>query len=222
MTIILIFGNQGAGKTLYMTKLGKMESLNGKKIFSNYHVNYPHERITFENMLQCKYKDGVLLVDEGAQFGLDARGFYNKNNKELTQTFYTQLRKKNLICIITAQKPRQLDVRIREMSNIQIFCKKQILIENRWCDVIQSQQFAKSIPIKIITWVIHKDIDKDKITSFTDANKYFDEYDSSEVIQDESAKYNKKRGEQDSKEKIKNKNKKKAKGSVKSKSKEIK
>ena len=179
--IILVFGSQGSGKTLYGTMQGYNYYKKGYKVYSNYQLNYPHEQLDFDRMMDCNYNNAVIILDEAHLWGLDARDGMSKQNKGLVKKFIVQIRKQGVILLCISQQFRQLDVRLRENAEIVIRCKKYALINKRIKEVFQSENFNKDVPIIIETEITNLDTDKTVYKRFI-ANDYYGLYDTSQVI----------------------------------------
>jgi len=115
----LAIGKQGSGKTVFITKLlvNDLEKKD-RPVFSNYTlkgINYEH--ITLEYVLNkldeehTYFNNSILLFDE-IHLYLDSLDFMRKNNRRL-QTFFSQLRKRNILLLATTQYIMNVDIRIR-------------------------------------------------------------------------------------------------------------
>ena len=119
----LIIGPQGSGKTLLgvalLFELSKI--FPEKKIFSNTDLyNIKYEKYNFDGLLEnikynnSYYDNSVILFDEIHIF-LNSLDYYKKQNR-LVQGFFSQLRKRKIILIGTAQYILNVDVRIRRQA----------------------------------------------------------------------------------------------------------
>ena len=137
----LTLGQQGSGKTLFITKHLVDNYTSQRKVYSNYSLfNIPYEPITFDNRLEVEkgsidilkkleeddnfFNNSIMLLDE-IHIYFDSRDFM-KNNVRPIQTFFSQLRKRNILLLATTQYILNLDIRIRrqalavfEMRNIK-------------------------------------------------------------------------------------------------------
>lgn len=120
--IIAITGNFGAGKTLLATFLALTYKANhNMNIFSNYKfVGVDYRKVTFEEVAKMPdwLRNGVLVLDE-MQIGADSYNSMGKNVKLLT-TFITQIRKRDIILVITTQRFKMVAKRIRLLINYYI------------------------------------------------------------------------------------------------------
>jgi len=110
----LIVGKQGSGKTLFATMLAFAEYGKGRKVYSNYPLNFPHEPITNVKVLR-EAKDGTILIDEAYEMA-DARRSTSIKNVIISEIL-AKARKHRLRYIFIAQYYKTVDVRIREHAD---------------------------------------------------------------------------------------------------------
>ena len=139
---IAIVGDFGGGKTLLLTFFGLIyHSQENMNIFANYDLyGVDFRKITFEEVSKMPLwlKDGVLLLDE-VQVGADSYNFFAQDVKQITQ-FITQIRKRNIILIVTSQRLNFIAKRIRQLINFYIEVKamnKRGLIQVKTFDVAE-------------------------------------------------------------------------------------
>ena len=119
----LIIGPQGSGKTLLSVALlfELSKKYPDKRVFSNtdlYGIDY--EKFNFDDLLNNikndnhYYDNSIILFDEIHIF-LNSLDYHKKQNR-LVQGFFSQLRKRRIILIGTAQYILNVDVRIRRQS----------------------------------------------------------------------------------------------------------
>lgn len=175
----LAIGKQGSGKTLFITKLLYSE-LDHRPIFSNYTLHgLDYQPITLNSDIPSNkekidilktldenpnfFNHSIMLLDE-IHIYLDSLDFMRKNNRRL-QTFFSQLRKRDILLLATTQYIMNLDIRIR-----------------RQCMNV----FEMSHIYKGLFQVITHDIDgyfTHEISRYNvDLSEYFDKYDTNEVI----------------------------------------
>lgn len=127
----MAIGQQGSGKTLFITKL-LVDSYNNRKIYSNYTLyGLPYTKITLNrdsaedvpklfDMLKDNpdiFNDSIILIDE-IHLDLDSRDFM-KNNQRQIQVFFSQLRKRNILLLATTQYIMHVDIRVRrQLKNV--------------------------------------------------------------------------------------------------------
>lgn len=130
--MIGVFGNLSQGKTaLVYWLLLYLPELNEKKyIFTNSETNLKKAVImNFDEIIEMSknnpkfFQDSVLFIDE-IHWIVDARRANSTLNVDYTQ-FLTQLGKIDCVLIYTSQIfSSQIDLRLREMTDIIIFCEK--------------------------------------------------------------------------------------------------
>lgn len=126
----IAIGKQGSGKTAFITK-HLVDNLNtNRKIYSNYSLfeGIKYERITFDSKRDKKaidilkmleedsnyFNNSIMLIDE-IHLYFDSRDFMSKN-KRIIQTFFSQIRKRNILLLATTQYIIHLDIRIRRQA----------------------------------------------------------------------------------------------------------
>ncbi len=123
--ILTLEGVQGTGKSLTATALCYIEHIqNRKKIFSNNHLNFPHQYFGPEYFLDHvdddTLTDCVLMLDEAYLFS-DSRSSGAKINKLFTY-FFVQTRKRGVDLIVCAHHIDTLDKRLRRAADIRGTC----------------------------------------------------------------------------------------------------
>jgi len=117
--LVGIQGRMGTGKTLTMTIMAEfLRRALHTQTHANYGLQHSHRLLTLDDV--WKLDGGVLCFDE-IWLTLDARR--SGGNVGLTR-FINQTRKKKLIVFYTTQHIRQVDVRVRDATDILISCDK--------------------------------------------------------------------------------------------------
>lgn len=121
--VIGLKGLKGGGKTLVMTVLLYLEYLEGKKIYTNYEVSFPHEILDVDKLVRLdkSLENAVIGIDE-LHMICDARR-HGKRQNILMSYFVLQSRHRSVNFYYTTQFDRQIDVRIRENTDINIVCE---------------------------------------------------------------------------------------------------
>lgn len=144
--IIAIVGNLRGGKTLTLSYLAFNEWLKGQQIYSNYFLDFSkdQERVTFldvkkknrkneeQERLNAEYEklgQGFLAFDEIWQYA-DARKTSTREN-ELVSKILLRAGHEGFNVAYTTQRMRQVDVRLREITNFIFFPK--MMLNNRIC-----------------------------------------------------------------------------------------
>lgn len=118
-------GTVGSGKTLSMTEQAYRYHQQGLKIYANYGLSFEHEVLTkkrFNELIedQEELQDCVILLDE-IQIWLDSRASMGKKRRIITY-FLLQTRKRNVRLLYTTQFFHQIDKRLRDVSDIVVYC----------------------------------------------------------------------------------------------------
>ena len=168
----LAIGAQGSGKTLLsvalLFELSKI--FPNKKIFCNttlYNINY--EKYDFDSLLENiknnnnYYDNSIILFDEIHIF-LNSLDYYKKQNR-LVQSFFSQLRKRRIFLIGTAQYILNVDVRIRRQAR-------------RVFEVYKHNNHIYEVNVHLIDGYFTQHID----TVYLKLDKYYNKYDTYEII----------------------------------------
>lgn len=112
-------GNMGAGKTLSQSIFAEyLSKMTGAPLYANYSLQ---ESIPVTKMSQLWDLDFAILCIDEIWINMDARLW--KDNVTLTR-FINQSRKKRLIVLYTTQHIRQVEMRVRNATDILILCEK--------------------------------------------------------------------------------------------------
>lgn len=140
MTLFIITGKIGSGKTLILTILGYMMATKyHENIYANYFLKFPYKQLDISNL----YKIGrraIVLLDEG-YIWIDARVSSSNQNRVASYT-QNQSRKRHIHILITTQLFSQLDLRYRQQCDGIIDCSCTYYITN---DEIYTDAFMYDI-----------------------------------------------------------------------------
>ncbi len=178
----LFSGKQGSGKTLMQTKIAfdNYEENPTLKVFSNYELKgMPFCYVTFNSEIEVNkekldiltqldedpdfFNNSIMLLDE-IHLYLDSLDFMRRNNRRL-QTFFSQLRKRNILLLGTTQYVMNLDIRIRRQ------CMNVIEMKHIKKDIFQSD-----------TYDIDGYYTEFKNSHLIDLSGYYDKYNTFELI----------------------------------------
>jgi zona occludens toxin (predicted ATPase) len=122
MALKLAQGVKGSGKTSLVTKIAYDAYKKGRKIFCNYTLKFPYNKINLAELLSSsnQLQDAVLIIDE-AQLYFDCRLSYQKANR-LFSYIALQSRKRNLDVILTSQQVDNVDIRVRRNLDTLFTC----------------------------------------------------------------------------------------------------
>ena len=171
------FGDIGSGKTLTMTRYAYAYYLAGYKIFSNYNLNFPHEKITPDLLKQIVREDlnfdgkTIFCLDEFDMW-VDSRSSMSKTNK-IIGYFTKQVRKKKIQMLIATQFKHTLDKRVRGLIRITVLCEPKTFDLKYKDDTVEPLLF------------IYTTYEKDGRVMFKKrffANPFFNLYDTEELI----------------------------------------
>lgn len=161
--LVNIFGGLGSGKTLLLTILGYNGFMKGKKVYANYKTTFA-QPITLKQILLKDFEpNSILLLDE-IYTKLDSRFSWNKTSVFITH-FIFQSRKLGVDIYATEQLRRSVDIRFRELADVNVFCE---FANNRF-----TYLFIKDY--KKFTLCLHYNV----------AKKFFTMYNTNEIIDDE-------------------------------------
>lgn len=169
--LFIAIGEQGSGKTVMITKLATEDHLEtNRKIYSNYTLNkLAFERITLKIILDNiekkpdMYNNSIILLDE-IHLYVDSYEFMSKHNK-IIQNFFSQLRKRNILILATAQYIMNVDIRVRRQ------CKNVFDMEHIYKDLF------KVTTSKLDGYITYP------ISSYNVVlSDYYDSYDTNELI----------------------------------------
>ena len=184
MSLRVITGYKGAGKTCLATKFAIEGYRQGKPVFSNYSLTFPYTPINIKDMLENpeSVKNGVILIDE-AQTWVDCRCSGAKKNR-LFSYLMLQGRKRKIDIIMTTQQLGNVDVRIR--NNLEHLYECHALVKT----VVKGKKMLRSagdkeienhlVDLIRVVWLDYT-LGKKKKMIF-DPHPYFELYDSDEFV----------------------------------------
>ena len=179
--IHLVVGKQGSGKTVYVVKKAYDYYKQGKTIYSNVDLKFPYKLLDYDDIINCRLDNAMVIIDEAHQL-LGSRSSMSRINNEITTSFISMVRKKNLDLFLTTQHERKIDARIREMEMDYFYlCTRYAFIKGEWKEVLHNQDVDKNTPINIKIKVIEVDTGTEIIGYFR-ANPYFKMYDTRQII----------------------------------------
>jgi len=159
--LIGIMGPMGQGKTLVMSILMQYMRIKMRiPLASNYDL-LKSKRISTTSEL-WGLSAGIFGYDE---LWLDLDSRESKKNVFLTRLI-NQSRKKKLLIMYTTQHIRQVDVRVRNATDILIICKK--VNDGHWFQIVDWQ---------------YRELRRKYFISFEEASKFYNVYDTYQVLQ---------------------------------------
>lgn len=194
--IIVFIGSRNSGKTLSMSIELYKKYQQGYKIYSNYHLNFPHTEITVDDILAFAeagmyFGNSIFAIDE-AHIWFDS---YSKGKRNMIFSYFLNQSSKNDIDVyLTTQFSRQIFIRIRLNTEIVVesSCKVILWKDKDSLPVILENYRQKPHDYFTDVYVYNKiikfsDTGNDKVTSrMYHANKYFKLYDTRQVVKQQT------------------------------------
>lgn len=187
--LIGIVGELGTGKTTVLTWLGYRAYLKGRTVYANYGVKFPHIKVINPGDI-IKMQNGVFLGDE-LWVWLDSRMAQRRKNIMLAEILRLS-RKKHLDIIYTTQYWKQMDIRIRVITDIvmipEIKSSKKCIVHVLNCsgDLISKMRFNPSVVWKLFD--SYSDIYYDKETNLEEIAKQIKIDDKYKLLKSKKAK----------------------------------
>lgn len=129
MYVWVFTGNLGEGKTFGMSVIAHYFAARARRarlpvdIYANYGLLGSKPLVNYKDFFHvAKSPNSICLMDE-AHVNLDSRLFHKGSNIYMTQFFF-YLRKLHTSLFMTTPNIRNLDSRIRLLTNILVFCRK--------------------------------------------------------------------------------------------------
>jgi hypothetical protein len=171
--LIGIEGGLGCGKTLAMTYLGYLAKTKyHSKVSSNYFTKFADTFIDSEQSFN-EFRSGMMLLDE-IWLWSDSRKSSSKRNEIVNKIPLTS-RKRRLIIVYTSQQLGQVDLRIRNITDIFVRVKLKIIKDTKGNPLLDQ----KGRPLKICIMRFRK-CPLRKIVFL--ANTMYDLYDTEEEV----------------------------------------
>lgn len=169
MTLTIVLGGLGSGKTCLLTFLALKHDENAGQVWANYSIsceNYHYLRP--EDLLKLGQGD-MANIDEAYNW-LEARTSSKGTNRYLSYIVY-QSRKRDLKINLTAQMISSIDVRFRTMADIIVQCEKK---SNRFAYTVN---LATSKGFKVKHFAIPFTLAEEKIWPYYDTFEIIDPLD---------------------------------------------
>lgn len=182
--IYLVVGRQGSGKTLWMVYRAYKHYLEGLKVYSNIHLKFPYKKLDYNKIVNCEYKNAVIIIDE-AQLLLSSRRSMSKVSISIVDGFISMARKNNLKIYLSTQFPFKVDIRIREEKDFMFMCERHAYIGNSWCKILNPDSLPYDVPVMIKIF-IQDSFDHNTVEDCLHANPYYPLYDTSQVVRIEN------------------------------------
>jgi hypothetical protein len=191
--IIGFIGQRGSGKTLSMSIELYKKYLQGYKIYSNYHLNFPHTIITVDDLMTFAesgmyFGNSIFAIDE-IHIWFDSRASGKKRNV-IFSYFLNQSSKNDIDVYYTSQFSRQVEVRMRLNTEVVVesVCRTFVWKDDYSPPVILENYRPKPNDYKTKAYITNfitkfSDTGADKLTKrIYSGDKYFKLYDTRQVI----------------------------------------
>lgn len=195
--IIGFIGQRGSGKTLSMTIELYKKYKQGYKIYSNYHLNFPHTAITVDDLIAFAesgmyFGNSIFAIDE-IHIWFDSRCSGKKRNI-IFSYFLNQSSKNDIDIYYTSQFSRQVEIRMRLNTEIVVESVARVVVYQTPTSkpVILENYRPKPNDYKALSYITNfitkfSDTGQDKVTKrMYKGNKYFNLYDTKQVIKQQS------------------------------------
>lgn len=164
MPLASVYGDLGSGKTLLLTYIAAHVEEN-IPILANYTLRLPNYRPLEPEMLyDLKYDRALVLIDE-AYTWLESLVTGSKINRYWSYILF-QSRKRGLEMFITAQLPRTINIRFKEMSEINVYCMR---IREGFKYIVEREKMGE---------IYYKSY----VLPFAKAEKYYPLYDTLQIV----------------------------------------
>ena len=182
MTIHLILGRQGSGKTLLMVKLAwdYYHRAKNAKIYTNFHLKFPYRHLHFKEIINCQLTDCKTFLDE-VHLLLPARRSMKSTSVKICDRFLSMARKQNNEIYGSTQIARKVDVRFREEADYLYFCSKWAYINERWVEILH-ESMLRDDDLVMIKVEVEDTITGNMVRFAFNGNKYYDLYDTREIV----------------------------------------
>lgn len=138
--VIGFIGRMGSGKTLNMSKYATYFSQRlHMPVYANYHLV---NATVFTDFRELEKMQNIVIAYDEIHIDFDSRDWDKKIRYQFTQWF-TQLRKRGIIFLYTAQRHNTLEKRIRENTDYLIMCQRK---KHALCEYILDAQLNSQEP----------------------------------------------------------------------------
>lgn len=148
-------GSLGSGKTLSMTFWARLLSYRTKMpVYTNYETSFGQKVTKWDELI--KIDNGIVCLDEVHAIGFDSRTSAKSFSQAKRTHFILQTRKKNMLVLYTSQHIRQVDLRLRNITDYLILCSKKGETINNQVIKYLSDEIGRNIRLlevsKIYPW----------------------------------------------------------------------
>lgn len=126
MTVTFFVGKPRTGKTLHQTMNAYYDYQNGREIYANYNLHFPHIRVGIEDLLKIPFDDvdrhPKTIVLQEIDKWFDARRSGREENVYLS-SLTGQSGKRNIDILYDSQFPTRIDKSLRDVTDLHIMCE---------------------------------------------------------------------------------------------------
>ena len=190
MAITITEGIVGAGKSVVLTYHGYKAYRQGKTVYANYRLAFPHKRLNLKNIVQelPRLRDATILFDE-AQNQVSARQFMSQNNIMFSK-FVKQTRKAGIDLHIATQQAIGIDIDIRRNLHVleTVFPYRLVLqngqkvLRKATLQEIEGRQVDRIVIKKTLYWAEESGKEAPVEWSILNPTRYFKMYDTRETF----------------------------------------
>jgi len=163
MPLCDVYGDLGSGKTLFLAYIALHEP--DVPILSNFPIRTPNRKpLEPEMLMDLPYPKAVIMIDE-AYTWLESLVTGSQMNRYWTYILF-QSRKRGLYFYITAQLPRTINIRFRELADFTVWCSRGV------------NGFQYTIEKETVSGIYMKSY----TLPFAKAEKYYGLYDTLQVV----------------------------------------
>jgi len=170
--LINVFGAMGSGKTLFLTLIGYCYKQKGYNVFANFKLKFPSKILTLNQLIDREIPSNTVLLLDEVYTLLESRLSYSALNILISHLVF-QSRKMNVDIFTTSQLKRSVDVRLRDIADYNILAEKH---KKGFYYFIFFQNEIKTL-----------------FLPFENAQKFYNLYDTTEVVEDYSFKLKRKK-----------------------------
>lgn len=145
-------GTLGGGKTLSMTYWARyLHAKTGRPVYTNYDTVFSTRVNTWKELTEIE--NGIVCLDEIHIIGFDSRTSAKSFTQAMRTHFMLQTRKKNMLVLYTSQSIRQVDLRLRNVTDFLVSCSKEGSRINNQVFKLMSGEIGKCLKLNNIELV---------------------------------------------------------------------
>jgi len=178
MSITVLCGVAGKGKTALATQLGLAAASRGAILFSNYTISWKLFGVRLTSFTydtdyfkkKCFPGDSFIIIDE-AQNDFNSRYFKDMSKEEIK--YFSGHRHLGNEIVITTQHPNRIDILLRENTDKFIFIRHALPFGLKWCYEYPIADYVGKIPPEVPLPYFKRKLYRVRSSTYT---KYDDKY----------------------------------------------